>query len=221
MAAVRTFFLPHYPTYPIHICMFQDVSNAAYLRSQLLEANPDFDYAFLDAAMILSASHLLSASFLALHAHLTHRSKTRTPHSELVFRLHPNPNIGEAYKRFGISDSSSTLIAVKFGKLSKREDGKGDMSGEDVGKFLGEVVQGKCVDVGEQGEEVERFRDLGRIGKVYKVGAPGNKNGNGNGNGKKRAREDADGEGDGDTEPVDKVLEMEMVILGMMTIKGS
>jgi EKC/KEOPS complex subunit CGI121/TPRKB len=52
MAAVRTFTLPHYEAYPVHVALFKDVTNAAFLKSQLLEANPDFDYAFLDASMV-------------------------------------------------------------------------------------------------------------------------------------------------------------------------
>jgi hypothetical protein len=52
MAAIRTFVLPHYPDYPIQVALFKDVTNAAFLRSQLLEANPDFDYAFVDATMV-------------------------------------------------------------------------------------------------------------------------------------------------------------------------
>ena len=52
MALVRTFTLPHYEAYPVHVAIFKDVKNASYLRSQLLEANPDFDYAFLDAEMV-------------------------------------------------------------------------------------------------------------------------------------------------------------------------
>ena len=56
MANVRTFFLPHYPENPVHVALFKDVSNAAFLRKQLLEANPDFDYAFLDAQMVSKIS---------------------------------------------------------------------------------------------------------------------------------------------------------------------
>jgi EKC/KEOPS complex subunit CGI121/TPRKB len=52
MASVRTFTLPHYEAFPVHVALFKDVTNAAFLRSQLLEANPDFDYAFLDASMV-------------------------------------------------------------------------------------------------------------------------------------------------------------------------
>jgi EKC/KEOPS complex subunit CGI121/TPRKB len=57
MALVRTFTLPHYEAYPIHVALFKDVKNASYLRSQLLEANPDFDYAFLDAEMVGNMVH--------------------------------------------------------------------------------------------------------------------------------------------------------------------
>lgn len=52
MVSVRTFTLPHYERYPVHVALFKDVTNADYLRSQLLEANADFDYAFLDAEMV-------------------------------------------------------------------------------------------------------------------------------------------------------------------------
>jgi EKC/KEOPS complex subunit CGI121/TPRKB len=52
MAQVQTFTLPHYEAYPVHVALFQDVKNAAFLRSQLLEANAEFDYAFLDAEMV-------------------------------------------------------------------------------------------------------------------------------------------------------------------------
>jgi hypothetical protein len=52
MALVRTFTLPHYETFPVHVALFKDVKNASYLKSQLLQANPEFDYAFLDADMV-------------------------------------------------------------------------------------------------------------------------------------------------------------------------
>jgi hypothetical protein len=52
MAAVRTFTLPHYEAYPVQVALFKDVKNAEFLKSQLLAANPEFDYAFLDAAMV-------------------------------------------------------------------------------------------------------------------------------------------------------------------------
>jgi len=56
MTAVRSFTLPHYEAYPVQVALFKDVRNAGFLRSQLLAANPEFDYAFLDAAMVSAVS---------------------------------------------------------------------------------------------------------------------------------------------------------------------
>jgi EKC/KEOPS complex subunit CGI121/TPRKB len=67
MASVRTFTLPHYEAFPVHVALFKDVTNAAFLRSQLLEANPDFDYAFLDASMVsIVKSHRNEVIFVIL-----------------------------------------------------------------------------------------------------------------------------------------------------------
>jgi hypothetical protein len=69
MASVRTFTLPHYEEYPVHVALFKDVTNAAFLRSQLLEANPEFDYAFLDASMVGAnkSLFLVLSYFFPLH----------------------------------------------------------------------------------------------------------------------------------------------------------
>lgn len=67
MASIRTFTLPHYETYPVHVALFKDVTNAAFLRSQLLEANAEFDYAFLDARMVsnyFDFQHLFEATII-------------------------------------------------------------------------------------------------------------------------------------------------------------
>ncbi|KAF2437514.1 CGI-121-domain-containing protein, partial [Karstenula rhodostoma CBS 690.94] len=201
---IHTLTLPHYPAHPIHIALFTHVRNAPTLRSQLLSSNPAFDYAFLDASTLLSPTHLLLAAQLALHAHLTHRAKTRTPHSELVFRLHPNNNIGEAYRKFGIADESSEVLVVKFG-------GMGDgVTAEGVGTHLGEVVEGEVVSIGEGMEEVAMFADVGKIRKIYKLGEAGAK-----GKGKKGAVVNGDGK------VRDERKDMESVILGTMALKGS
>ena len=52
MAAVHTFRLPHYENHAVHVALFQNVSNAAFLRTQLMDANALYDYAFLDASMV-------------------------------------------------------------------------------------------------------------------------------------------------------------------------
>ncbi|PVI05298.1 CGI-121-domain-containing protein [Periconia macrospinosa] len=206
MAQVRTILLPHFEDYPVQVAMFKDVTNASFLRSQLLQANPDFDYAFLDAAMILSPLPLFLAITLSLHSTLspaTSPLRTRTPHSELVFRLHPNNNIGESYRKFGISDDTTNLIAVKFSLTP-------DVTNESVAKHLSEAVQGVSVDVGEDGSELGLFADLSKIKKIYKVNDGGVK-----GKGGKKGVTDQVGT------VKDERSALENIIMGVMTLKGS
>ncbi|KAH7377373.1 kinase binding protein CGI-121-domain-containing protein [Pyrenochaeta sp. MPI-SDFR-AT-0127] len=208
MASIRTFTLPHYHAYPVHVALFKDVTNAAYLRTQLLEANPDFDYAFLDASMILSPQHLLSATFLALHSFLTSRQKTRTPHSELVFRLSPNNNIGESYKKFGLTDSTSSLIAVKLSITAEGAVAE-SVSRESVSRHLGHVVQGTSVEIGEAGDELGAWCDLDKLRKMYKLSGDA---------GKKVKRGVIV---NGAAPARDERKEMESVVLGIIALKGS
>lgn len=124
--------------------------------------------------------------------------KTRTPHSELVFRLHPNNNIGESYRKFGISDTSTHIIAVKLSLTP-------EVTNESVSKHLGEVVQGESVEVEEQGEELGMWADEAKIRKVFKL--------NDGGKGKKGAALNGAAK--------DERKEMESVILGVISLKGS
>lgn len=221
MASVRTFTLPHYHVYPVHVALFKDVTNASSLRRQLLDANPDFDYAFLDASMIISPQHLLSATFIALHNFLTARPKTRTPHSELVFRLSPNNNIGESYKKFGIADDSTTIIAVKLPLSASGPDGAyvkdESITNQSVSAHLASAVQGTSVAIAEDGNELGLWCQLDKVRKVYKLGSADSGAG-----GKKTTKSSAfiNGQG-GVNEMKDNKADMESVILGTMALKGS
>lgn len=53
MALLRTFSLAHLPpSLAIHVVLYQDVKNAGFLQQQLLQSNPDFEYAFVDASVV-------------------------------------------------------------------------------------------------------------------------------------------------------------------------
>jgi EKC/KEOPS complex subunit CGI121/TPRKB len=169
-----------------------------------------------NAQQILSPTHLLSTTFLAIHALQTHHQKTRTPHSELVFRLSPNNNIGESYKKFGLSDTTTTLIAVKL-PLKSAGDGKDwvldeSITNESVSEHLGKVVEGTSVPVGENGEELGEACDVEKVRKVYKIG--------GEGAGKK-GKKGAAVNGDGEEKKAEERRVMESVILGTIALKGT
>lgn len=45
--------LEHLPdNYTVHIALFRDVKNAAFLHEQLLSRNSDFEYTFIDASVV-------------------------------------------------------------------------------------------------------------------------------------------------------------------------
>lgn len=85
--------LPHLPNHPLHAILFQGTKNPGFLREQLLSGNTDFEYAFLDAAMILSRHHVLAACFRSINDRLQNRLKSKNVHSEIVFCLSPNNNV--------------------------------------------------------------------------------------------------------------------------------
>jgi EKC/KEOPS complex subunit CGI121/TPRKB len=50
---LETVPLEHIPqTHSVHVAVFKDVENAAFLHQQLLNRNPDFEYAFIDAGVV-------------------------------------------------------------------------------------------------------------------------------------------------------------------------
>lgn len=81
------------PTHTVHAALYRDVKNAAHLHSQLLARNPEFEYAFVDASVVTSRVHVLSAAFRALTAQIAGTLKTPNVHSELVTSLSPSQNV--------------------------------------------------------------------------------------------------------------------------------
>lgn len=50
---LETFHLEHVPeTHSVHVAVFRDVANAAFLHQQLLARNAEFEYALIDASLV-------------------------------------------------------------------------------------------------------------------------------------------------------------------------
>lgn len=53
MALLQSFDLEHLPAeHTIHVALYRDVKNAAFLHQQLLAGNTDFEYGFIDASVV-------------------------------------------------------------------------------------------------------------------------------------------------------------------------
>lgn len=92
-----TITLPHLPPHALHLTLLLSLppATAARLRAGLTSQDPAFEYAFLDARSLLSRTHVLAGAFQALrNALVGPKVRTRNVHSEIVFCLGGNNNVG-------------------------------------------------------------------------------------------------------------------------------
>ncbi|KAL3474228.1 kinase binding protein CGI-121-domain-containing protein [Aspergillus californicus] len=160
-SSLETIHLPHLPL-AVHAALYKEVQNASYLREQLLSANAEFEYAFIDASMILSRAHALSAVFRAVNDYSNERLKSRNIHSEIVFSFSPTNNIADSFRKFGISDTTSSLLVVKVSVAP-------EITNDSVAAHLAQNVQGSCVPFDD--ESLSGISDMVKIKKAYKLGA--------------------------------------------------
>ncbi|KAJ9294166.1 hypothetical protein DTO271G3_7028 [Paecilomyces variotii] len=163
MSLLETIHLSHLPpSTPVHVALYRDVKNAPFLRQQLLSGNTEFEYAFIDASMILSRTHILAATFRAVNDYLNGRLKSRNVHSEIVFSLSPNNNIAESFRKFGLTDATKDLLVIKVSVSP-------EITHDSVAQHLGETVEGSPVQFSD--ETLSAISDVSKIRKAYKLGA--------------------------------------------------
>lgn len=74
MALLQTVQLEHLPSsHCIHIALYRDIKNAAFLQQQLLDGNTDYEYALIDASVVRPLSH--PPVVLQLNANLLHDAR--------------------------------------------------------------------------------------------------------------------------------------------------
>lgn len=72
----------------------------------------------------------------------------------------PNPQISEAYRRYGISPSTKDLLVVKI-------SGPGGPSHDDIAKHLSQHVEGDQLPVTD--ENIAPVTDNSKVAKYYKL----------------------------------------------------
>ncbi|KAJ5103323.1 hypothetical protein N7532_003852 [Penicillium argentinense] len=167
---LETLNVPHLPAaLPAYVVLYRDVQNSAFLRQQLLSGNKEYEYAFIDASMVLSRAHATAGIFRAVNDYMNERLKSHNVHSEIVFALNPANNIAESFRKFGITDSTKDLLVVKVAVSP-------EITHDSVAAHLEASVQGKPVPFDD--ETLSEISDVTKIKKVFKLGAlpsPGDK----------------------------------------------
>ncbi|EON95898.1 putative kinase binding protein cgi-121 protein [Phaeoacremonium minimum UCRPA7] len=195
--SLETITLEHVPpSHKVHVAFFKSVSNAAFLQSQLLARNPDFEYAFIDASSVVSRLQVLAVIYKALSILLDGTLRTPNVHSEIVTSLSASNNIAEAYRRYGITAETTSVIIVKvvFPTDARPEP----PSAEHIWKHLQDNVTGSLVPFTD--DEISGSTDWAKVRKYYKLnGAPSL---------------------NGLHDEVLKTKEAEMLVLGAMALRG-
>ncbi|TGO24741.1 hypothetical protein BPAE_0096g00470 [Botrytis paeoniae] len=200
-ALLQTIPLEHLPeSHTLHIALYRNLANASFLHQQLLTGNTDFEYAFIDASVVLSKLHILAAAYRAINDALEERLKSRNIHSEIVFSLSMNNNIAESFRRFGITPSTTSLLIVKVAPAS---------SASQISEHLSSVIEGEPVPFDD--ESLASMVDIARVKKLYKLNAIG-------GGGKKGGANGMNGKVENQ---VDERKELEIMVLGAMALRGA
>ncbi|KAI0451976.1 kinase binding protein CGI-121-domain-containing protein [Xylaria acuta] len=209
--------LEHVPaTHSVHVAVFRDVENAAFLHQQLLARNADFQYALIDAGVVTSRLQVLSAAFKAITVQLAGTMKTPNVHSEIVYSLNPTSNIAEAYRRHGITPTTRNLVIVKVlvtptasssptaaalgttSPIDSDASAETPLTAQDVETHLRTHVQGKSVPFTD--EMLSELTDWGRVRKYYKLNGLGWL--------------------DGFKDEAAKNRELDMLVMGGMALRG-
>lgn len=92
--ALETLQIEHVPSdHHVYAALFRDVQNVDFLQAQLIGKNPEFEYAFIDASVIISRTHLFAAIFRALNTLTEGTLQTPNVHSDIVIGLNPTNNV--------------------------------------------------------------------------------------------------------------------------------
>ncbi|SPJ76338.1 Protein CGI121 [Fusarium torulosum] len=164
--SLETVTLEHLPdSYKAYVALFRDVQNSTFLHQQLLARNPLFEYAFIDASVVVSRLQLLSAVFKATSTAVDGALRTPNVHSEIVCSMSPSNNIADAYRRYGISPSTKDLLVVKV--TFPGEDGAEPLTHDQIWEHLRSNVEGEAVSITD--DQISTTTDVPKVRKYYKL----------------------------------------------------
>ncbi|KIM23019.1 hypothetical protein M408DRAFT_332588 [Serendipita vermifera MAFF 305830] len=116
------------------------------------------NYAFIQSELITSLTALETAIHCALLAEENGALRTKYIHSEILWALNPTTNISDAFRRFGVADTTTSMIVISASKLPTTDASY-------VQSAMQSVVQGDIVPL------QQLSTDWSAVKKCYKLGA--------------------------------------------------
>eukprot|EP00798_Chlamydomonas_sp_ICE-L_P028840 gene28840-32029_t len=141
-----------FPDRNLSLSLFTNVKNVKDIRAKLIAGELTPDFAFLHAPAISDLFSIHVGAHKALTGETRGTMSARSLHAELIFCISGSKHIGESLKRYGISDSSTEILAARF-----------DATADDV-KKVEELVDGDLVAM----EQLSSITDEALIQKYCK-----------------------------------------------------
>ncbi|KAG8986409.1 hypothetical protein FRB90_004040 [Tulasnella sp. 427] len=176
--SLETYSYPHLSDdiSTVFVGLLVNVKNAAAIRSRIIAASTTsgeageiereaVNFAFIDARSLTSREHLLTALYVALVAASHSDLTTKTVHSEILWALNYSNNITESIKRFGVNDSTTSLLVVRVGDRQTLPSGSKILSNVEVKSMASSVVEGQWASLGQLSE----ITDWSVVRKYYKL----------------------------------------------------
>ena len=130
-------------------CYVRDVEDAAQLRGKVIRGELGVECAVIDASMVPGVGCLLAAAMRARAHAVSSRLVTKTVHSELLLMLSAGRQISEAFKHFGIGDTSRNLVFASFTPAG------GEQAASDaLAKVAADIVRKPLVAMDAIGEDI-------------------------------------------------------------------
>ncbi|KAJ3177932.1 hypothetical protein HDU87_004214 [Geranomyces variabilis] len=147
------------PPYVMYIQPFTDVQNAAEVKKLLMAGDPRVpEMTLVDASNILDIFQLQLACTKALLSQRDNTMTTRTLYAEILFNLCPTNKISEAFRKFGIADTSTAVLAVMVGQQPPSAE---------IQNMLATLIKGTPVGV----DSVPGLADVKAVNKIFKLGS--------------------------------------------------
>ncbi|GAA5896723.1 hypothetical protein JCM6882_005020 [Rhodosporidiobolus microsporus] len=180
---MESYPLPHASS-TVHLALFTPLSpsTAASLRQYIITASQlpadeagdaerrKVEFAFVEAGMVTSRLHALTAVNQALLAHADRALKTKTLHSEVLYFFEPGLNITDSLKHFGLSPSTRSLLLIHIAPSSPSSSSTPPEEAADVLRRMEDLVEGSTLEsLDLLGRLPEGGTDERGLRKTYKL----------------------------------------------------
>lgn len=159
----REIEVPVYKKYKAVCFLASNVKNCQEIKENLIKANKDYDYGFINAKNVVSLEQLYSGFYKTVMSQHDGNMKSRTLHTELIYSLSPFKNIMDCLNKFGISKESNSILIVK---IVESETLNNDFI-KTQQEHLKSIIDGEFLEITD--DSLQEITDIKALEKNYKL----------------------------------------------------